>query len=163
MEVSLILDNKLVRSFDFTRSGRKNIKTLDYWKNEIVNFNTNFTDRNELRAINKWVGNIKVRNKKLYKSLVFCIACINISTVVLADTGEVFIKIEKVGELILSVLKKVGFWFCLICCFVEILKSFVNSSNKDVWKVFFKYISIYLILNALPFIFKLIAEIFDGM
>lgn len=63
----------------------------------------------------------------------------------------------------LGVLKKVGFWICLLSCFIEILKSFLNSDVKDVWKIFFKYISVFLILYSLPYAFNLIVGVFEDL
>ncbi|MGV3076425.1 hypothetical protein ACEE21_15205 [Clostridium baratii] len=166
MEISLILDNRTVREYDLSYNGFKNsfreLMTLDGF---VRSFEKGEFDRKELRKVNNWIRNVEINNKPLYRTLVFTVALINYSVVAFAEPNvqATFSKIDKLGYAGLSILKKIGFWLCLICCFVEILKSFINSDARDVWKIFFKYITIYLVLHFLPYAFQLISSAFEGM
>ena len=157
MEISIILDNNLVRNYNFSKSENKQVVTLGGF---IRSFEYN---REDSRKINKWLNKVEKNDKRLYRTLVFLIALLNHPVVAYADMGEAFNRMDKLGVLVLSLLKKVGFWLCLISCILEILKSFLNSDCKDVWKIFFKYISIYSVIHFLPYAFKLISSVFEGL
>lgn len=162
MEISLVWDNKLVRNYDFSRKSCNDVMTLDGF---IRSFEDREFDRKELRKVDKWLKKIEKKNKPLYKTMVFTVALLNYSVVAFADPNvqTTMSKIDKLGYTALSMLKKIGFWLCVICCFVEILRSFLNSDARDVWKIFFKYITIYLVLHFLPYAFQLISGIFEGL
>ena len=162
MEVCLILDNRLVKNYEFTKKEKK-LRTLDDFIYDIQNRTTNNISKKEVKALDRWIGSIKLKNKKLYRALIFLIAFFNYSFVVFADVGDTYNKLDRVGNIMLGVLKKVGFWVCLLSCFIEILKSFLNSDVKDVWKIFFKYISVFLILYSLPYAFNLIVGVFEDL
>lgn len=162
MEISLILDNKLVKNYDFSFRGHKELMTLDGF---VRSFENREFDRKELRKLDKWLKNVEKKNKPLYRTMVFTVALLNYSVVAFADANvqATMSKIDKLGYMALNMLKKIGFWLCVICCFVEILRSFLNSDARDVWKIFFKYITIYLVLHFLPYAFQLISGIFEGL
>lgn len=157
MEISIILDNTLVKNYDFTR-GVRNLGTLD---NFICSDGTISINRKELRSLDKWAGKVKVNNPRLYTTLVCCIGLLNFSSNAFADITDAYARLDRGGYLALGILKKIGFWLCIICCFVEILKSFLNNDARDVWKIFFKYISVFLVLYSLPVVFRFIAELFE--
>lgn len=162
MEISLILDNNLVRNYDFSLKGCKELMTLDGFVRSLDNHEF---DRREMRKVDKWLKKIEKNNSPLYKTIVFTVALLNYSVKAFADSNvqDTMSKIDKLGYTALTMLKKIGFWLCVICCFVEILKSFLNSDARDVWKIFFKYITIYLVLHFLPYAFQLISGIFEGL
>ena len=163
MEVSLILDNRLVKNYEFTKRNKRELKTLDDYINIIKNGNTNELSKTEIKALDKCLGTIQLKNKRLYKALIFLVAFLNCSYVVFADVGDACSRLDRLGLMLLTILKKVGFWICLISCFIEILKSFLNSEVKDIWKIFFKYISVFLVLYSLPYAFNLIVGVFEDL
>ncbi len=144
MEISFIWENKLVKNFDFTRKDKEEVKSLD-----------------------SWIGQVKRNDKRLYKTLIIASALIGLAgSNAFATTGgaEAAVSgLDKVGYTILVILQRLGYWGCLIGCFVEILKSLLSSGNKDIWKIFFKYLLIFAILYMLPWAFDLIREIFSSM
>lgn len=139
MEIGITLNNELVKNFDFSKKEKSEIKSLD-----------------------QWIGQVKRSDKRLYKILVFTVASMSYSATVLADTGEALNNIDKIGYIFLSIFQKVGYWGCLLGCFVEILKSLMNTGTKDIWKIFMKYMVIFAILYLLPWAFDLIKETFSS-
>ena len=134
MEVSIILDNKLVRNYDFSRE--------------------------EKRTLNNWVGEIEKKDTRLYKYLVFTIAGLNYASKVLADTTDAMDKVNKAGFTVLGLVQTIGYWLCLIMCVVEVLKSIMNGTSKSVVAIMVKYLLIFASLFLMPFLFDLIREIF---
>lgn len=134
MEISLILDNKLVKNFDFSRR--------------------------EKVTLNSWLGSIEKKDTKLYKTIVFTIAGLNYASLVLADTSAAVGKINSAGYMILSVAQSIGYWLCLVGCIIEILKSVMNGTSKDAAKIMMKYILYFAALYLMPFAFNMIRDIF---
>lgn len=70
MEVCLILDNRLVKNYEFTKKEKK-LRTLDDFIYDIQNKTTNNISKKEVKALDRWIGSIKLKNKKLYRALIF--------------------------------------------------------------------------------------------
>lgn len=134
------------------------------WNNELVkNFDFSKNEKEEIKALDNWIGQIKRKDTRLYKILVFTIAGVSYSLNAYADVGDAITRIDSVGFIFLSIFQRVGYWGCLLGCFVEILKSLMNTGSKDVWKIFAKYLIIFAILYLLPWAFDFIKEVFKGM
>lgn len=101
-----------------------------------------------------------MNNNRIRKMVVFTIASLNYMNTVLADTSEAVARINSAGNTFLTIFQSIGYWLCLIGCIMEILKSVMNGSSKDVGKVMMKYILIFAALYLMPFAFNLIREIF---
>lgn len=97
---------------------------------------------------------------RLKKITVFTIASLNFMSTVYADTAQAVSKINNAGNAFLTIFQSIGYWLCLIGCIMEILKSVMNGSSKDVGRTMLKYILIFAALYVMPFAFKLISEIF---
>lgn len=101
-----------------------------------------------------------MKDDRLRKMTIFVIAGLNYASTVLADTSQAVAKINSAGNTFLSIFQSIGYWLCLIGCIMEILKSVMNGSSKDVGKTMLKYILIFTALYLMPFAFNLIREIF---
>lgn len=101
-----------------------------------------------------------INNDRLRKMSVFVIAGLNYTSTVLADTADAVGRIDSAGNMFLGIIQSIGYWLCLIGCIMEILKSVMNGSSKDVGKVMLKYLLIFAALYLMPFAFNLIKEIF---
>lgn len=101
-----------------------------------------------------------MNDDRLKKITVFTIASLNCMSTVYADTAQAVSKINNAGNAFLTIFQSVGYWLCLIGCIMEILKSVMNGSSKDVGRIMLKYILIFAALYVMPFAFKLISEIF---
>lgn len=101
-----------------------------------------------------------INNDRLRKMSVFVIAGLNYTSTVLADTADAVGRIDSAGNMFLGIIQSIGYWLCLIGCIMEILKSVMNGSSKDVGKVMLKYLLIFAALYLMPFAFNLVKEIF---
>lgn len=101
-----------------------------------------------------------INNDRLRKIAVFTIAGLNYASTVLADANDATSRIDSAGNMFLGIVQSIGYWLCLIGCMMEILKSVMNGSSKDVGKIMMKYLLIFAALYLMPFAFNLIKEIF---
>lgn len=102
-----------------------------------------------------------INNDRLRKMAAFVIAGLNYTSTVLADTAEAVGRIDSAGNMFLGIVQSIGYWLCLIGCIMEILKSVMNGSSKDVGKIMMKYLLIFAALYLMPFAFNLIKDIFS--
>lgn len=140
MEIGITLNNRLVKNFDFTNREKEDIKYLD-----------------------RWIGKVKKKDTRFYKILVFTVAGLSYTSNAYADVNSALSGVDNVGFIFLTIFQKVGYWGCLLGCFVEILKSLLNTGTKDIWRIFMKYIIIFAILYLLPWGFDLIKEAFGNL
>lgn len=101
-----------------------------------------------------------INNDRLRKITVFTIASLNYMGAVQASTIDAIGRINTGGFMILDIVQTIGYWLCIIGCIMEILKSVMNGSSKDVGKIMMKYILIFAALYLMPWLFDLIKEIF---
>ncbi|SDO88933.1 hypothetical protein [Clostridium gasigenes] len=133
--ISLILDNKLV-------------------------FNKEFYNRKEIRQTNKYIGRL---DKRLYKMLVFTIASVGFaSNKVYANSEEGLRRTDVVGNEILTILQRVGFWVAVIGCIVEILISVFKKGGgtKEIMAIIFKWLLIFSSFYIVPTLFNFIKDSF---
>lgn len=140
MEIGITLNNKLVKNFDFCPK-----------------------EKEEIKSLNNWIGQVKRKDTRLYKTLVFTVAGMSYCVNAHADVNGALAGVDSAGFIFLTIFQRVGYWGCLLGCFVEILKSLMNTGTKDIWKVFMRYIIIFAILYLLPWAFDLIKEIFGNL
>lgn len=69
-------------------------------------------------------------------------------------------KVDKAGIMILEIVRRVGYWACIILALMDIIKSLMEGSTKDIWKTIAKYTVAFATLYILPWLFDLIAAIF---
>lgn len=101
-----------------------------------------------------------MKDNRIRKIAVFTIASLNYTNIVLADTTDAIARIDSAGLMFFGIIQSIGYWLCLIGCIMEILKSVMNGSSKEVGKLMMKYILIFAALYLMPFAFNLIREIF---
>lgn len=101
-----------------------------------------------------------ISDDRLRKITVFTIASLNYMSTVQAAATDAIAKIDSAGNTFFGILQSIGYWLCLIGCIMEILKSVMNGSSKDIGKIMLKYILIFAALYLMPFAFNLIKEIF---
>ena len=100
-----------------------------------------------------------INNDRLRKITVFTLASLNYMSTVYADATEAVAKIDNAGLMFFGIIQSIGYWLCLIGCIMEILKSVMNGSSKEVGKLMMKYILIFAALYLMPFAFNLIREV----
>lgn len=101
-----------------------------------------------------------INNDRLRKMTVFTIAGLNYMSTVYADATEAVARIDNAGLMFFGIIQSIGYWLCLIGCIMEILKSVMNGSSKEIGKLMMKYILIFAALYLMPFAFNLIREVF---
>lgn len=138
-----------VMTFSQYRAYKNGEKTLREIKRE----------RNEMGKLEDIATEI-VENPRLKRLVVFTVASLNYASEVLADTSEAYAKIDRGGILILGLIQTVAYWLCIISCIMEILKTVMNGSTKDVGKIMLKYILIFASVYLMPWAFNLIKDIF---
>lgn len=99
-----------------------------------------------------------MKDTRLRKMAVFTISSLNYMSVAYAGIEEANAKVNNVGYMLFSSIQTIGYWLCLIGCIMEILKSVMNGSSKDVGKIMLKYLLIFASLYLMPFAFNLIKE-----
>lgn len=102
-----------------------------------------------------------IKDDRLRKMTVFTLASLNYISVVSADTSDAVAKINNAGNTFLSIFQTIGYWLCLIGCIMEVLKSVMNGSSKDVGKIMLKYLLIFASIYLMPWAFNLIKDIFS--
>lgn len=152
MEISIILDGELVRNYDFCR---KPVVSENCLADGSIAFS-----RDDGRKLDRWVRKVRVSNPRLYSSLVFVVACLGRCSVAYADVSDVTSRLNAGGMRIYDIFLGLSFWVCLYCCVADLVKSFFHEGNKDIWKIFFKYITMYILFRSLPTVFKFIDELF---
>lgn len=70
--------------------------------------------------------------------------------------------IDRLGNTFLSLVRKSGYWICLVMGAVNCIKVGLQGGDKagDIMKVIFKYVLIFASLYLLPFLFDLVKESF---
>lgn len=101
-----------------------------------------------------------IKDERVRKMAVFTIASLNYISIAYAGVEEANAKVNSVGLMIFSSIQTIGYWLCLIGCIMEILKSVMNGSSKDVGKIMIKYLAIFASLYLMPFAFNFIKEAF---
>lgn len=104
----------------------------------------------------KYISDIQ-RNEQFEKTVILALA------MVLADMKMVYAvdmsqKIDKLGFMLLDIMRRLGYWTCIVMCAYEVVRSIADGEAKDIGRVSVKYVVGYLMLYALPWILDMIKE-----
>lgn len=69
-------------------------------------------------------------------------------------------KVDEVGNQALNLIQSLGYWAAILFAAIDILKNIKKQDTPGIVAVVLKYITIYGILYALPWIFGLIKTLF---
>ncbi|WP_051350722.1 hypothetical protein [Caloramator sp. ALD01] len=69
-------------------------------------------------------------------------------------------KVDKAGITILTIIRRVGYWACIILALMDIVKNLMEGDTKSIWETIAKYTVAFTTLYLLPWLFDLIAAIF---
>lgn len=119
-------------------------------------------DIKELNRSDSFLGEL-IKDKRVEKMIVFTLAGLNFaSSTVLADTDEALIKVENIGQEMLTILQRVGLWVCIIGCIVEVLIAVFKKGGgqKEIISTIFKWLLILSSLYIVPALFKFIVGAF---
>ncbi|NEZ47815.1 hypothetical protein FDF74_11545 [Clostridium niameyense] len=127
-----------------------NNKIEEVKKKHKEKYNTN------LELVAKHINN----NNKLKKQAVFVIGSLFYVQDVVNAAGEIE-KINQVGNKILGIVKLLGFWCCIIGCFIDVAKAVLQHDLKSITKIMLRYGLVYLTFFIFPWILRMIQNIFE--
>lgn len=118
-------------------------------------------EREQLSKLEKMLEHLK-KNKKKYLLVVVMIAIsFNASTLtVLADSASIA-AIDKAGMTILELVRKVGYWVCIIMGTKDIITNAMRGHVDRIGTVITMYALAFGALFFLPWIFDIIKSIFN--
>jgi hypothetical protein len=70
-------------------------------------------------------------------------------------------KVDTAGGVILSVMRRIGYWVLLVMCILEVLKCVANGDTKEIGKIIMKYLLAFMVLFLIPWAFDLVIGIFS--
>ncbi|BDR80996.1 hypothetical protein [Clostridium tetani] len=73
---------------------------------------------------------------------------------------DTFGKIDKAGSTILGIVRKIGYWICIVGCILDIIKALMQGDTRNVAKIMMKYALAFSALYVFPWILDLIKSIF---
>ena len=113
----------------------------------------------DLTLLDKAIGHLK-RNRRKYMLLVTIIALtIDLTTIpIFAEPG--LAAIDKAGQKILNLIRRVGYWIAIILCSKDVLKQCMRGHMESVGSIIAMYGLSFGVLYFLPWLFDLIKSIF---
>lgn len=69
-------------------------------------------------------------------------------------------KIDVAGNTILGIVRRIGYWCCIIGCIIDIVKALMQGDTKSIAKIMMKYALAFGALYIFPWILDLIKGIF---
>lgn len=98
-------------------------------------------------------------NTELKKKAVFVLgSLLYVQDVVCAAEG--IDKIDVAGNTILGIVRKIGYWCCIIGCIIDIIKALMQGDTRSIAKIMMKYALAFGALYIFPWILDLIKSIF---
>lgn len=102
---------------------------------------------------------MKDDNKRRF--VTFLIACgLMIKDGLIAYAVDPSSKIDVAGRTILGIVRRFGYWICIIMCVAEIIKSLGQGDTKGIGKIVLKYLLAFAAFYMVPWLFDLIKELF---
>lgn len=104
-------------------------------------------------------------NRKLKALATFSIAqvlsCQKALALAPSKTTQALGKVDQAGVTLLTIVRKIGYWICIIMAIVEILRCLSNGDTKEIGKIVVKYLMAFAACYLIPWLFDLIAAIFS--
>lgn len=117
-------------------------------------------NKDYISFIDKALDHIK-RNKRKYMLLTLIIALtIDLSTINTFALSPGLAAIDKAGNQILELIRRVGYWVCIILCGKDVVKHAMRGHIDSIGTVVAMYGISFGVLYFLPWLFDLIQNIF---
>lgn len=114
----------------------------------------------KIKLADKMIEHIK-RNKKHYKRLIFLVALLLINDTNLVFANDMNLSaIDTLGNKMLEVVRVVGYWYSIIMCCVESIKSAMAGTTNNITSIIFKYSMLFGTFYFVPAIFDMIKSAF---
>lgn len=114
-------------------------------------------------GINETNAGAILHNKKICNIAVTALASIFSAQTAFAE-GNVdgaMAKVDTAGGIILKIVRKVGYWICIIMCIVEIFRCMANGDLKSIGRIIAKYALAYGTTYLITWLFDIIANCFS--
>lgn len=98
-------------------------------------------------------------DSKLKKQAIFVLGSLFYVQDAVSATGDLG-KIDKAGNTILGIVRKTGYWICIVGCIIDIIKSLMQGDTKSIAKIMMKYALAFAALYIFPWMLDLIKAIF---
>lgn len=98
-------------------------------------------------------------NTELKKKAVFVLGSLLYANEVVSAADPLG-KIDTAGNTILGIVRRIGYWCCIIGCIIDIIKALMNGDTKSIAKIMMKYALAFGALYIFPWILDLIKSIF---
>lgn len=107
----------------------------------------------------------KINNDTKLKGMVIFVAgslmyCKSFVVNAAPKTVDAISKIDSAGFTMLSLVRTIGYWICIIMCVIEILRALMQGDTKSIGKIIIKYILAFAAFYFLPWLFDIIKGIF---
>lgn len=101
-------------------------------------------------------------NSKLRKEFIFVLGTLfYINDTVNAYAVDPLSKVDKAGNTILGIVRRIGYWCCIIGCVIDVIKALMQGDTKSIAKIMMKYALAFGALYIFPWILDLIKGIFQ--
>lgn len=120
-----------------------------------------FKDKQKAKYNNnlELVANHINANTKLKKEAVFVLgSLLYVNEIV--NAADPLGKIDVAGNTILGIVRKIGYWCCIIGCIIDIIKALMQGDTKSIAKIMMKYALAFGALYIFPWILDMIKSIF---
>lgn len=97
-------------------------------------------------------------SKRILLIIIVSILLIFYSSISFANSG--LDNIDKVGNKILNMFRRIGFWLILIKCIQELVQCALSGGGKNVGGIIAKYVMIYGAFYLVPMLLRMVEDIF---
>ena len=106
-----------------------------------------------------------LKDKKLLRKTVIVIGSLMFIQTNAYATGDISVAVDginKAGSTLLTLVQNFGYWGCLLCCALEVLKDLMAQNTRDIGKTIGKYAVAFGTFYFLPWIFDVIKVCFGN-
>ncbi|RXM79559.1 hypothetical protein DP144_01755 [Clostridium tetani] len=127
-----------------------NAKVEKFKRKQKIKYNSN------LELLAKHIN----QDSKLKRQTIFILGSLLYVQEVVNAATDTFGKIDKAGSTILGIVRKIGYWICIVGCILDIIKALMQGDTRNVAKIMMKYALAFSALYVFPWILDLIKSIF---
>ena len=126
----------------------------------VIEDNTDISISRKFSILDKAIEHLK-RNKKMYFRLVVSIALmIHCGAIDASALTPNLTDIDKVGEQLLALMRKIGYWIFMILCGKDVIAKCMQGRRQEIGSVVALYLISFGTLYFLPWAFDLIQQLF---
>ena len=119
---------------------------------------------NKYQYAEEFAGAIS-KNKRLLKKTVIVIGNLMFIQTNAYAAGDISVAVDginKAGSTLLTLVQNFGYWGCILCCALEVLKDLMAQNTRDIGKTIGKYGVAFGTFYFLPWIFDVIKVCFGN-